>query len=139
MDGRCGGALKSGTGEADTVRKTLPPAPPQQPRGGIPHAYNGDRMRITNSIIQRNALASIQASLKQMARAQERVSTGLRVQKPSDDPSAASDILRTGSALGALDQYRRNIDAVKSRITLVGSVLDQVSDALGRPCPPSCT
>ena len=60
-------------------------------------------MRITNNIIQRESLSQMQTSLRDVERAQRRVSTGLRVQKPSDDPAAASTTMQARSSLRALE------------------------------------
>ena len=50
-------------------------------------------MRITNNMISRNALGSLQRSLQRVDEAQHRATTGLRVEKASDDPSAANSIM----------------------------------------------
>ncbi len=89
-------------------------------------------MRITQSIIHAGALAKYQNSLSQVMVAQERVSTGLRVHKPSDDPSAANTIMQAAGSLRAVDQYRRNIDTARSRIDAEENVYGQLSDILVR-------
>lgn len=89
-------------------------------------------MRITNSILQREALSSIQRSLSAMSEAQVQASTGLRVRASSDDPVAAAEIMRAGSGLRALDQYRRNIDAASSRLNSEETIVDQLGDLLTR-------
>jgi flagellar hook-associated protein 3 FlgL len=60
------------------------------------------------------------------------VSTGLRLQKASDDPNAAAQTMRARSSLRALEQYRRNIDLLESRVSAEEGVLDQLSDVLSR-------
>ena len=89
-------------------------------------------MRITNSIMQRSALAAIQLGLRRLNDAQTQVTTGKRIQKASDNPVAASEIMTTSASLDAIDQYKRNIDAAKSRATTEEGVLDKLSDALSR-------
>ncbi len=89
-------------------------------------------MRITNQIIQREALGAIQRSLQGMEQSQTQVASGLRVQRVSDDPVAGKDILRTGSRLRALDQYGRNIDAATARLNSEENVLSQMTDILSR-------
>lgn len=89
-------------------------------------------MRITNNIMQRDQLARLQTGLRQVAVAQQRVSTGLRLQKASDDPTAASGAIQARGSLRALEQYRRNVGAATSRASAEEGVLDRVNDALAR-------
>jgi flagellar hook-associated protein 3 FlgL len=89
-------------------------------------------MRITQNVIHTGALASFQQNLKQIAAAQQRVSSGLRIHKASDDPPAASGTMQAASSLRALDQYRRNIQSARSRTDSEEAVLQQLSDALVR-------
>ena len=49
-------------------------------------------MRITNNFIQANALANLQTNMQRMAESQQQVSSGLRIQKASDDPAGASRV-----------------------------------------------
>lgn len=89
-------------------------------------------MRITQNIMHAGALTKYQNSLRQVAMAQERVSTGLRVQKPSDDPGAANTIMQAAGSLRAVDQYRRNINTARSRVDAEETLYVQLSDALVR-------
>lgn len=89
-------------------------------------------MRITNNIIQRNALSTLQSNASKMAQAQRRVSSGLRVEIASDDPVAANSVMTTQSSLRALTQYRRNVDGAKSRADAEESSLDRLGELLAR-------
>lgn len=89
-------------------------------------------MRITNNAISRNALNNLQRSLKQVEDAQHRATTGLRVERASDDPSAANSIMTSGSTLRAITQYKRNIDSATARLNREESILDSVSQMLER-------
>ena len=89
-------------------------------------------MRITNNAVSRNALASLQRSLKQVDEAQHRATTGLRVERASDDPSASNSIMASGSSLRAITQYKRNIDSATARLNREESILDSVSQMLER-------
>jgi len=92
----------------------------------------GSALRITQNMVRLSALGSMQNNTRQMAAAQQRVITGLRVQRPSDDPAAASASMQTGGSLRALDQYRRNIQSAESRTSAEENVLDRLSDLLAR-------
>jgi len=89
-------------------------------------------MRITNNMLRQDALASVQVNARGIARAQQQVSTGLRIQRPSDDPSASTQAMRAGSSLTAITQYRRNIDRATARTAAEEGTLDSLSDALTR-------
>ncbi len=89
-------------------------------------------MRITNNMISRNALGSLQRSLQRVDEAQHRATTGLRVEKASDDPSAANSIMASGSSIRAIEQYKRNINSANARLDREESILDCVSHALER-------
>jgi flagellar hook-associated protein 3 FlgL len=89
-------------------------------------------MRITNQIMQQGALGHIQGNLSKIADAQRKVSSGLRLQKASDDPTAATSSMRARSSLRSLEQYRRGVETAQSRATTEESILDQVNNALVR-------
>src|SRR4051812_40314840 len=89
-------------------------------------------VRITNNMIERQALSTLQRNLSRVVSAQTQVSSGLRVQVVSDDPTAASQALGASRSLRAIVQYRRNIDAARSRANQEDSILDSASNLLMR-------
>ncbi len=89
-------------------------------------------MRITNNLIQQSSLANIQRNLKQIHAAQERVSSGMRMQRASDDPIGAGESMRTRSSLRALEQYRRGIQTAVSRVDAEEHALDQLGGLMIR-------
>ena len=97
-----------------------PPAGNRQNSPGWPQTdavQNGAPMRITNNIIQRNALAALQVNSRGMAAASQRVTSGLRFEKASEDPTAAASLMGTQSSLRSIEQYKRNIDSARSYTT----------------------
>ena len=50
--------------------------------------------RVTHQTIQQSTLANLQGSLSAMAALQSKMSSGKNISVPSDDPGAASDMLR---------------------------------------------
>ncbi len=89
-------------------------------------------MRITNQVLFSQALGGTQDALGQIEKHQRTISSGLRVEKPSDDPTAVGGIMRSTSSLRALEQYRTNLSSARSRLALEDGVLDQVTNALIR-------
>jgi flagellar hook-associated protein 3 FlgL len=89
-------------------------------------------MRVTNQMVRRELLAHLQSNYQAIAAAQGQIASGVRVQRPSEDPNAAAQILQLRSALRATGQYQRNIDAGRSRLTAEEDVLDRLTEALTR-------
>lgn len=89
-------------------------------------------MRITNSITTQKALRTMQHAQRDVARASDRVTSGLRFTRASEDPNAAGQVMRTTGSLRALEQYRRNVDAAAARTSAEESVLDQITLVLTR-------
>lgn len=89
-------------------------------------------MRITNNVISRNALTGLQRALQQVDAAHQRATTGVRVEKASDDPSAATSIMVSGSSLRAIDQYQRNINAAAARSSAEENALDTMTQIIER-------
>ena len=74
----------------------------------------------------------MQKNLRPIADLQEQIATGERVRKPSDDPVSIGSILESTGRLGAIGQYRRNLNAASSRLSLEDTVLNDLSNALTR-------
>lgn len=69
-----------------------------------------------------NRLQELNSNLNQV---QEQISTGKRVNRPSDDPVAAARILKLDQELQRIETYQRNTDLAENR-------LDQEENALAR-------
>lgn len=65
-------------------------------------------------------------------RTQQQLSSGKRVNSPSDDPAAAAQLVGLSDSLDVTRQYQRNIDFIRSRLQLEDSSLAAVGDALQR-------
>ena len=89
-------------------------------------------MRITNQLITRHSQSRLQTSLQGIDRLREDISSGLRVRKMSDDPVAAGEVVRIGSSMRAIAQFRRNIDIGLVRAQSEETALDQLSNAMTR-------
>ena len=62
-------------------------------------------------------LADIDRLQARSQSAQQQLSSGRRVSKPSDDPVAAADIVRLSGEQAVSDQFSKNINEAKSRLT----------------------
>jgi flagellar hook-associated protein 3 FlgL len=89
-------------------------------------------MRITQNMMHTGALAKYQQNLRQIDAAQQRVGTGLRILKASDDPAGTSMVMQAGSSLRALEQYHRNVQSSRTRVDAEEASLNQLGDLLVR-------
>ena len=89
-------------------------------------------MRVSNIGITTTAILGLQHAAQDVEEIQRRSQTGLRVERPSDDPNVSASILASSSSLRALDQYQRNINSATVRINSEESVLDQLNTSLAR-------
>lgn len=89
-------------------------------------------MRITNNTLQRDALNRMQQSMRELSVAHRRATSGLRLERASDDPGTVATAMQTRSELRALTQYRTNVKNATSRVTSEETVLDQLTTALTR-------
>jgi flagellar hook-associated protein 3 FlgL len=87
-------------------------------------------MRITFNSQFRDGAAGIATASENLIEAQRQVSTGKRLNKVSDDPSAATIAVTERNALGAVEQYERTSNGVASRLTVIDTVLSDVIQTL---------
>lgn len=87
-------------------------------------------MRVTNKMMADNVIAQLFRQREQMVRTQENITTGKRVNRPSDDPAGIGSILSHRTTISSLDQYKENISKAKLHINTVDDVLGMVSDLL---------
>ena len=87
-------------------------------------------MRITFSGQYRDSTTDIQTAADRLNDYQRQVSSGLRVQKPSDDPAAMSSVIVEQGRLAQTDNYTRAGDSATSRLTVVDSVMSDIVSKL---------
>jgi flagellar hook-associated protein 3 FlgL len=89
-------------------------------------------MRVSTIGLTHQTLAGIQRAAAALEEATVKTQTGLRIARPSDDPHGASSIMTTSSALRALEQYGRNVNAATARLNMEEDALSQLTTALER-------
>jgi flagellar hook-associated protein 3 FlgL len=87
-------------------------------------------MRVTFGAVQRQASEGISRASEQMVRFQRQVSTGKRVERPSDDPSAASTAVSERANLDSFSQFTASADAAESKLRVADSVMSDLLDKL---------
>lgn len=79
--------------------------------------------RVTHLTVRNSTLANLQTNLQKMADLQAQASSGKTINRPSDDPAGASDMLRLRGEQRMLDQYSRNAADGNSWLSTVDNAL----------------
>jgi flagellar hook-associated protein 3 FlgL len=85
-------------------------------------------IRITQSTLIRNALADVTRQRERLARTQEQASSGLRINRPSDDPVGVSGAMLLRAGIDATAQYGRNVSQGRARLAVTESALANAQD-----------
>lgn len=89
-------------------------------------------MRISTAQIHNGALNSILNQQSRLIETQNQLSTGKRINAPSDDPSGATSILELGQAVSSTEQLQRNADKARGRLSAEEVALNGVVNAMQR-------
>ena len=89
-------------------------------------------MRVTFQSQFRDTSAGIESATQRIIDAQRQVTTGKKLNKPSDDPIAAANSIVERNSISASEQYLRTADGVGSRLSVVDTVLDDILEKLTR-------
>src|SRR6185295_4335746 len=89
-------------------------------------------MRITEGMRYQSFLQDVSRAQDRLVKAQQQVSSGKRVTKPSDDPGAATDILRLNSDKNESSQYSKNLSFARSKLETTDGVLDTIEQIVER-------
>jgi flagellar hook-associated protein 3 FlgL len=83
-----------------------------------------DTMRVANMVPDMEY--NLQQSQQSLAQALQQVTTGLRVNQPSDDPAAAATMTISLAASANVDQYTQNISSVTSQMQTADSSFSSI-------------
>lgn len=89
-------------------------------------------MRVTSGILSNNLLFSLNRNLEGMSKLEQKMSTGKKISKPSDDPIIASRSMKFRTNLSEIDQYERNVDDANSWMDITEQSIKNVEDILGK-------
>lgn len=87
-------------------------------------------MRVTENSYILNYLTNLNKGRDRILDLQNRLATGKRVLKTSDDPQATDVILRLNASIERNERFQKNIEDAKAMMTVTGSVLDSIIDRL---------
>src|SRR5438093_6962731 len=89
-------------------------------------------MRVTASMNYRSLLRDLAFGQNRLQNSQNEVSTGKKVTAPSDNPIAASDIVRLNTEGNEADQFSKNLNFAKAKLQIADTALDSVEQMVER-------
>ncbi len=89
-------------------------------------------VRVADQQFYSSLFSDLQHTRGRILGAQEQVSSGLRVRKPSDDPSAFGEVVRHKASLSKTQQAIRNIQFSTARLDVADNALSQAGNLLAR-------
>ncbi|MCL4458260.1 MAG: flagellar hook-associated protein FlgL [Nitrospirae bacterium] len=89
-------------------------------------------MRITTQMFFDQFLSGFQSNMEAILKAQEQISSGKRVNRPSDDPAALSKITAYKTQISQIGEYKRSITTANSMVGSLDKVLLSLNDTLNR-------
>lgn len=87
-------------------------------------------MRITNRMITESSLNDLQKVLENLLKVQEQLSSGKRINRPSDDPFSTHRVISSRGTVLVLEQYAKNISEIKGWVSTTDYALTHVTEAL---------
>lgn len=89
-------------------------------------------MRITNSMMTNNILLNLNRNRKTMANYEEQMSSGKKIQKPSDNPIIAARALKLRTNVSEISQYKTNVKDALSWLEITEQAITNTTDMLQR-------
>ncbi|GGO84923.1 flagellar hook-filament junction protein FlgL [Marinobacterium nitratireducens] len=89
-------------------------------------------MRLSTQQFFLQNLDTVSRGNAELFKVQQQLASGKKVQQPSDDPLAMTQIHKFDRVIARTEQFSRNIDVSERRLNLEESTLAQVSDSLLR-------
>ncbi|KAB8139481.1 flagellar hook-associated protein FlgL [Gracilibacillus oryzae] len=89
-------------------------------------------MRVTQSMLTNNMLRNLSSSYNSLGKYMDQLSTGKKINRPSDDPVVAMKGMDYRTQVNQLEQYERNMGEVHNWLDNTDSALDKTQKALVR-------
>ncbi|WP_153732405.1 flagellar hook-associated protein FlgL [Sporosarcina obsidiansis] len=89
-------------------------------------------MRVTQSMLSNNMLRNLSSSYNKMGKLQEQLSSGKKVNRPSDDPVVVMKSLGYGMTVDKVAQFQKNLGEVNNWLDSSDDALDGVGQVLHR-------
>lgn len=89
-------------------------------------------MRVTQSMLSNNMLRNLSNSYSNLGKYMDQLSTGKKINRPSDDPVVAMKGMNYRSQVTEIEQYQRNTSEVHNWMDNSDAALDKATKALQR-------
>lgn len=89
-------------------------------------------MRVTNNMLVNNLVSNVNRNLLNMSKMQDQLATGKKVHTASDDPVAASKIIKFRTDIAEYEQYERNTSDALSWLESTEGMMMNVNTVLQR-------
>ncbi|MER2108704.1 MAG: flagellar hook-associated protein FlgL [Solibacillus sp.] len=89
-------------------------------------------MRVTQSMLSSNMLRNLNTSYGKMSKLQDQMTSGKKVNRPSDDPVVVVKGMNYRVEVDKVEQYQRNVSTAHTWLDTTDEALDQVGTALHR-------
>ncbi|WP_046227671.1 flagellar hook-associated protein FlgL [Paenibacillus dauci] len=87
-------------------------------------------LRVTNGMKNNQLLMNLNRNARAMQNTQEQMSTGMKINRPSDDPVGITYSLRYRADVASAQQYQKNVDSSISWLEYNDTVLTQTNDVM---------
>lgn len=89
-------------------------------------------MRITMQMFYDRFLSDMQRNMEAISRSHEQLSTGKRINRPSDDPTAMSRAVSYKTEISAIEQNKRAVNTARNSIESMDSALTNLNGIITR-------
>lgn len=89
-------------------------------------------MRVSTNQTQQVAINAMIEQQAKLTKTQQQVATGKRIFKPSEDPIGAARVVDLKDTLKTNEQYQKNIDSARARLSIEETVLGNSTEILQR-------
>ncbi|MFN8558715.1 MAG: flagellar hook-associated protein FlgL [Dehalococcoidia bacterium] len=89
-------------------------------------------MRISDRMLTHSVMANLNGNIDRLLKVERELSSGRRINAPSDDPAGAATAIRLRTEAGATEQHGRTVEAATSRLSAADSALGGITDLLQR-------
>ncbi len=89
-------------------------------------------LRISTPTVYERGIGQITTLQRQLSDVQQQLSTGLKINRPSDDPVATTQILRIEQEISLTEQYQKNITFLENRLGQEEAHLDSAVEIVQR-------
>ncbi len=89
-------------------------------------------MRISTPQMHQSALNGMLEQQSRLNRTQLEIASGKRIQSPADDPSGATAVLALQRTLASTEQYQKNAESVRIRLSQEEDLLAKINHVLDR-------